>query len=78
MDFPAGTIADMAVLEVESNRRVVIAGCRGILSYTDDCICLRTPEGQVAFLGRELEMGCLSPDGATVTGVLQRIEFTSC
>ncbi len=78
MDFPAGTLAAMAVLEVESNRRVVISGCQGIVSYTDDSICLRTPEGQVSFLGRDLEMGCLSPDGATVTGVLQRIEFISC
>lgn len=78
MDFPAGTLADMTMLEVEGNRRVVVAGCSGILSYSEDCISLRTAEGQVSFLGRDLEMGCLSPDGATVTGVLQRIEFSAC
>ncbi len=75
MDFPGGSLSNTALLEIEGDRRVVIAGCQGILTYTDDCICLRTPEGQIAFFGQELEMGCLSVDGATVTGRLQRIEF---
>ncbi len=76
MDFPGGTLCKTALMEVEGNRRVVITGCLGILTYTEDCICLRTPEGAVTIYGRDLEMGCLSEDGATVVGHLQRIEFT--
>lgn len=75
MDFPAGTLSGTAIFEIEGNRRVVISGSRGITTYADDCISLRIPEGQVAFFGNELEMSCLTADGATITGRLQRIEF---
>ena len=43
MGFPGGSLSNTALLEIEGDRRVVIAGCQGILTYTDDCICLRTP-----------------------------------
>ena len=75
MGLPGGTLANMAMLEIEGSRRAVITGCQGILTYTDDCVCLRTPEGRITFWGQDLQMGCLSVDGATVTGRLQRIEF---
>lgn len=75
MDLPGGVLSGAAVMEIEGSRRVVIGGCRGIASYTEECIRLRTPEGQVAFFGSGLEMGCLTEEGATVTGDLQRIEF---
>lgn len=76
MDFPVGSLSACTLMEVDSNRRVVVEGCRGILSYTEDCIRLRVPEGELTFLGCGLAMSCLSPDGATVTGVIQCIEFT--
>ena len=75
MDFPSGTLIGASFMEIEDNTRVVISGCQGIHAYTEDCICLRIPDGMVSFYGCELEMGCLSADGATVTGCLQRIEF---
>ncbi len=75
MDLPGGVLAGVATLEIEGSHRAVISGCRGIAAYTEECIRLRTPEGQVVFLGCGLEMGCLTEEGATVTGELQRIEF---
>ena len=75
MDLPGGTLCKPAILEIEGDGRAVIAGCRGIMTYSDDCICLRTPDGAVAFYGNDLEMGCLTADGATLTGDFQRIEF---
>ncbi len=75
MDLPGGVLAAAATLEIEGSHRAVIGGCRGIAGYTEECIRLRTPEGQVAFFGCGLEMGCLTEEGATVTGDLQRIEF---
>ena len=63
------------LLEVEGNRRVVLSGCRGILTYSEDCICLRTPFGAVTVFGRGMEMGCMTVEGAVITGTLQRIEF---
>ena len=62
-------------MEVEENRRVVLSGCRGICTYTEECIALRTPFGMVAVYGRELAMGCMTTEGATITGNIQRIEF---
>ena len=75
MDLPSGTLGEVSVLEIEGDSRMVIAGCLGILTYTDDCIALRVPEGRLTVFGRCLEMGCLTADGATVTGRFQRIEF---
>lgn len=75
MQLPEGTLSGTAFMEIEGNSRAVITGCRGIQTYGEDCICLRTCGGTVSFYGRDMEMGCLSSDGATVTGCLQRIEF---
>ena len=63
------------LLEVEGNRRAILSGCKGILAYTEECVKMRTANGAVAVYGRQLEMGCMTADGATVTGCLQRIEF---
>ncbi len=68
-------LANTAMLEIEGDRRAVIAGCRGVLAYTEEQICLRTPGGSVAFYGQELELRCLSVDGAVIVGRLQRVEF---
>ena len=62
-------------MEAEGDRRVVLCGCRGICEYTEECISLRTPFGIVSVYGQGLEMGCMTADGATVVGRLQRIEF---
>lgn len=62
-------------MEVEGDRRVVLCGCRGICAYTEERVALRTPFGVVSVYGQGLEMGCMTADGATVTGRIQRIEF---
>ncbi len=76
MNLPHGVLCRTAFMEIEGNTRAVITGCKGICLYTEDCVSLRTPQGVVAFYGRNMEMGCLSADGAVVTGCLQRIEFS--
>ena len=63
-------------MEVEGNRRVVLSGCRGIVTYAEECVALRTSFGLVTVYGQGLEMGCMTAEGATVFGRLQRIEFT--
>ena len=62
-------------MEVEGDRRAVLCGCRGICTYTEEQVTLRTPFGVVILYGQGLEMGCMTADGATVTGRIQRIEF---
>ena len=63
-------------MEVEGDRRVTLCGCRGIHTYTEGCVALRTPFGVVSLYGQSLEMGCMTPEGAVVMGSLQRIEFS--
>lgn len=71
-----GTSTGGFFMEVEGNRRVILSGCCGILAYAEDNICLRTSFGAVTVYGEQLEMGCMTVDGATVIGHLQRIEFS--
>ena len=62
-------------MEVEGRERAVLVGCRGITDYSEDHVTLRTSFGQITVYGQRLEMGCMTMDGATVCGVLQRIEL---
>ncbi|MBQ7089035.1 MAG: YabP/YqfC family sporulation protein [Clostridia bacterium] len=62
-------------MEVEGDRRAVLCGCRGICTYTEEQVALRTPFGVVVLYGQGLEMGCMTAEGATVTGRIRRIEF---
>ena len=62
-------------MEVEGKERVVLAGCCGIDTYAEDHVTLRTPFGSVTVYGQNLEMGCMTVEGATISGTLQRIEL---
>lgn len=61
--------------ELEGDRRLVLSGCRGIALYTEDCVSLRTATGTVTVYGQQLEMGCMTVDGAAITGKIRRIEL---
>lgn len=75
MELPDGMLTGATFMEIEGDSRAVVVGCKGIHTYSEECIRLCTATGSVSFYGRDLEMGCLSADGATVSGRLQRIEF---
>lgn len=63
-------------VEIEGNRRAVLSGCRGICTYTEECVALRAPFGIVTLYGQGLTMGCMTTEGATITGKIQRIELS--
>ena len=62
-------------MELEGRERVVLTGCAGIESYTEDRVALRTSFGAVIIYGQHLEMGCMTVDGAVICGGIQRIEL---
>ena len=62
-------------MEMEGRERVVLVGCRGIVDYSEDHVTLRTPFVSVTVYGQDLEMGCMTVEGATVVGTFQRIEL---
>lgn len=62
-------------MELEGREQAVLVGCRGIVDYSEDHVALRTPFGTVTVYGQNLEMGCMTVEGATIVGTLQRIEL---
>lgn len=62
-------------MEVEGKQRIVLSGCQGIAGYTEDCVSLHTPVGMVTVYGSQLEMGCMTAEGAALSGSIERIEF---
>ncbi len=62
-------------MEIEGRKRVTLSGCQGISTYTEECVGYYTPFGEVLIYGNSLEMGCMTPEGATVSGRIGRIEF---
>lgn len=62
-------------MEVQGHRQVTLSGCQGITAYTEGCVGFRTAFGQVLVYGDRLELGCMTPDGAVVSGPIRRIEF---
>lgn len=62
-------------MEVEGRERLVLAGCRGIDTYAEDHVTMRTSFGTVSVYGQGLELGCMTEEGIAVIGSLQRIEL---
>ena len=62
-------------MEIEGNCRAVLTGCKVIETYMEDQVALRTSSGVVIVYGQNLELGCMTAEGATISGHLQRIEW---
>lgn len=73
--LPTGALSDGVRMEITDDRRVVIEGCRRVLEYEQDRICIDTPTGRVRFIGHSLCMNSLSASGAVITGRLLAIEY---
>ncbi|MBP3435572.1 MAG: YabP/YqfC family sporulation protein [Clostridia bacterium] len=75
LHLPDGVLTTLPRMELSGNRRILIEGCKGIVEYDEDRICLRTEVGTVRFLGRSLYMHRLNPACAVITGRLLSVEF---
>lgn len=75
LDLPTGALVTTSRLELAGNRRVMIEGCRGVVEYAEDRICLRVAEGILRLMGRDLCMNCLNPACTVITGRVLSLEF---
>ena len=75
LSLPTGALSDGVRLEITDDRRVVIEGCRRVVEYGEDRICIDTACGRVRFIGRALCMTCLRSSGAVITGQLLAVEY---
>ncbi len=68
---------NMPYLELTGNREVLLEGCKGIVEYTTDVIRINAGSMMIVFLGRGLNIKCLSPTGLVIDGYITAIEFVS-
>lgn len=75
LDLPVDLVAGMAHLEFSANREVVIEGCRGIVEYDENIVCLKMDKMTVRFLGRGLELRNFTDHSAIIDGFISSVEF---
>ena len=75
MQLPIGALPNFTHFEMNSNREVVVEGCRGILQYDENIIKVNMDKMITAFYGRNLSIKCLSADSLIVEGFITSIEF---
>lgn len=68
-------VEDLSYMEILGNSRVVLDGCKGIVEYADESVCLGLSKGTVRFCGDELCFKALNCEQAVITGKIYSIEF---
>jgi sporulation protein YqfC len=63
-------------IEFTSNREAVIDGCQGIVEYEPHRVRLLAGQVEVTFVGRQLQLKCLTLDSAVVQGHITSVEFS--
>ncbi|MBQ7654054.1 MAG: YabP/YqfC family sporulation protein [Clostridia bacterium] len=75
LELPLSVVGDLSYMEVLGNNRVVLDGCKGVLEYTQDCICLSLSKGTIRFSGIDLCFKALNFEQAVISGKIYCIEF---
>ena len=75
MQLPMPAIMDLSHFALNGNREAVIDGCKGIIEYDENMIKLNTGKMITKFLGRRLNIKCLTPDSLVIEGIITSIEF---
>ncbi len=75
LQLPTGALTNGVRLEITDRKRAVVEGCKGIVTYEEDEICLATATGRVRFRGRGLCMTARMGEQAVVTGELCCVEY---
>ena len=77
MQLPAGAFFNTAHFEMNSNREVIVEGCRGILEYDENIVKINAGKMITTFIGRDLAIKCLTPDSLVIEGFIVSVEFVS-
>lgn len=65
----------MPHIELCADKRAVVEGCKGILSYSGECISLNCKNMTVNFNGMDLSLCELCEGKITVTGKISEMSF---
>lgn len=66
---------DLPYMELTGNQEVKIEGCKGVLSYDEDCVRVNTPGIIICLKGRSLCLKSLSPTCLVIEGFITSLEF---
>lgn len=75
LEVPASAIANVTHMEIEGNSQVKIENSGGVLAYNSSEIRIKTGKRVTRFLGRNLEIQCLSMDALIICGCISEIQF---
>lgn len=67
---------DLPSLEFVGNREVVIEGSKGVLEYSDTKIRINTPLMILCFIGRNLNLKCISESALIIDGYITDVSFS--
>ena len=73
--IPECALPDFSHFEINSNKEVIIEGCRGILQYDENIIRVNMGKMVTSFYGRNLSLKCLNSDSLVIIGFITSIEF---
>ena len=75
LELPVDFISGMVHFEFSGNREVVIEGCRGVLEYDENIICIDMGKMKARFMGRGLELRNFTDHSAVIDGFISSVEF---
>ncbi len=78
-DFSDEVAAETSLphIDLDSNKRALVDGCRGIVEYNSDTVRIDCKKLVVKFSGCDLSIRALSVDRICVSGNIVAIEFCS-
>lgn len=68
--------AEKSNIEIVSNTSAVVEGSQGVLEYSEKLIRIALKDFSVAFIGRKLNLKCISATSLVVEGFFTNIEFS--
>lgn len=64
-----------AIIELYSDKRVLIFDCKGVIDYNDESIVLDLGERKLKILGKQLVVDSFVFDQTDIKGVITSLEF---
>lgn len=63
-------------IEITDNTSAIVEGCKGVVEYSETVIRISLGSYTVAFVGRGMNLKCISPTSLVVEGFFLNIEFS--
>lgn len=75
MDMAGESIPGLPLVEICGDKRVLIENHRGVSRYCTDQICVRVAYGEVAVLGRGLELARMTKEQLVICGCIDEVSL---